>query len=82
MQAADVLSALVGARIAHRPSECAALLLSLTADPSPSFQQVAEAAVAGLDGIGMPKSEPMAMIPSSGGRSLKAAANDLLLQNS
>ena len=58
VQAADVLSALVGARIAHRPSECAALLLSLTADPSPSFQQVAEAAVAGLDRIGMPKSEP------------------------
>ena len=58
VQAAGVLSALVEARMPHRPSECAELLLALTADPSPSFRQVAEAAVAGLDGIGMPESEP------------------------
>ena len=57
-QAAAVLSALVEARMPDRPSECAELLLTLTADPSPSFRQVAEAAVAGLDGIGMPNSEP------------------------
>ena len=56
-QAAVVLSALVAARMPHRPSECAELLLTLTADASPSFRQVAEAAVAGLDGIGMTDSE-------------------------
>ncbi len=58
VHAVDVLSELVEARMPHRPSECAELLLALTADPSTSFQRVAEAAVAGLDGIGMPKSGP------------------------
>jgi len=53
-QAAAVLSALVEVRMPDRPSECAELLLTLTADPSPSFRQVAEAAVAGLDGIAKP----------------------------
>ena len=57
VRAAAVLSALVEARMPDRPSECAELLLVLTTNPSPSFQQVAEAAVAGLDGIGMPDSK-------------------------
>ncbi|MBI4908358.1 MAG: 2OG-Fe(II) oxygenase [Acidobacteria bacterium] len=51
--AASVLSALVLARMAARTNECAGLLLMLANDPSPSFQEVAEAAVAGLDGIGI-----------------------------
>ncbi|MFN0106095.1 MAG: 2OG-Fe(II) oxygenase [Bryobacteraceae bacterium] len=58
VRAAAVLSALVGKRMPHRPIECAELLLTLTADPSPPLRQVAEAAVAGLDGIGMPGSKP------------------------
>lgn len=56
-QAAPILAALVEARMPDRPCECAELLLTLTADRSPSFREVAEAAVAGLDGIGMPGSE-------------------------
>ena len=58
IQAATVLSALVGARMPHRPGECAELLLALAGNPSPSFRQIADAAVAGLDSIGMPNSEP------------------------
>ena len=57
VEAAAVLSALVGARMPHRPSACAELLLALTANPSPSFRKVAEAAVAGLDAIGMANSQ-------------------------
>ena len=57
VEAAAVLSALVGARMPHRPSACADLLLALTANPSPSFRKVAEAAVAGLDAIGMANSQ-------------------------
>ena len=59
MRAAVVLSALVEVRMPHRPSECTELLLTLAEDPSPSLRQVAEAAVAGLDGIGMPESESL-----------------------
>jgi len=57
-QAAAVLSALVEARMPDRPGGCAELLLGLAANPSPSFGQIADAAVAGLDGIGAPGSEP------------------------
>ena len=57
IQAATVLSALVGARMPDRPSECTELLLALAGNPSPLFRQVAEAAVAGLDSIGMPESK-------------------------
>lgn len=41
-----------------RPNECAELLLALAGNPSPLFRQIAEAAVAGIDSIGMPKSKP------------------------
>ena len=57
VDAAAVLSALVGARMPHRPGACADLLLALTANSSPSFRKVAEAAVAGLDAIGMANSQ-------------------------
>ena len=57
-RAAAVLSALVQARMRARSAECVELLLALTTVASPSFQQVAEAAVAGLDGIAKPNSEP------------------------
>ena len=57
MQTTAVLSALVGARMPDRPGECVELLLTLAADSPPSFRQVAEAAVAGLDGIRVPDSE-------------------------
>ncbi len=57
-RAAAVVSALVEARMANRPGACAELLLALTADRPASFRQVAEAAVAGLDRIGLPESRP------------------------
>ena len=41
-----------------KPAECVALLLAVTADPSPSFRKVAQSAVAGLDGIAIRNSEP------------------------
>ena len=58
IQAATVLSALVGARMPDRPSECTELLLALAGNPSPLSKQIVEAAVAGLDRIGMPESKP------------------------
>jgi len=57
-QAAGVLSALVSARMRERPSECTELLVALSENPSLRFPEVAEAAVAGLDSIGTPESEP------------------------
>jgi hypothetical protein len=60
-RATGVLSALIEARMPDHPTECVGLLLNLAADPLPSFQQVAEAAVAGLDSIGAPNSEPDAL---------------------
>ena len=59
MRAAVVLSALVRERMPHRPCECAELLLALTEEASPAFLQIAEAAVAALDGIGRPDSKPV-----------------------
>ncbi len=63
VQGAAVLSALVGARMRNRPGECAELLRSLGADISSSFGQVAEAAVAGLDGIGILDSKSVQLAP-------------------
>ena len=57
-QAAVVLSHLVSARMPEYPNECTELLLMLGANPSLRFPEVAEAAVAGLDTIGAPESEP------------------------
>ena len=57
LRAADVLTALVAARMSGRPSECAELLLALSADGSSAYRKVGAAAVAGLDGIGMPGAE-------------------------
>jgi hypothetical protein len=51
-KAADVLSILVSASMPRRPNECAKLLLALSENASPCFLQVAEAAIAALDGIG------------------------------
>jgi len=62
-QAAACLSALVEARMRDHPCECAELLLSLGADISSSFGQVAEAAVAGLDRIPMPDAKPGQLAP-------------------
>ena len=56
-RAAAVLSTLVSARIPERPSECAELLLALGENPSLCFPEVAEAAVAGLDFIGVHDSQ-------------------------
>ena len=54
-KAAEVLAALMEARMANRPNECAQLLLALGAtEPPPSFWRVANAAVEGIDGIGIP----------------------------
>jgi hypothetical protein len=60
MQAAGVLSTLVSARMPERPNECAELLLALSENTALRFPEVAEAAVAGLDSIGTPDSEPEA----------------------
>ena len=59
-RAAAVLSTLVSARMPERPNECTELLQALGEDPSLRFPEVAEAAVAGLDGIGMRGSKPEA----------------------
>lgn len=56
-QAAAVLSTLVETRMPVRPTQCAELLHALPPDRSPFLRLVAEAAVAGLDGIGMLASE-------------------------
>lgn len=50
-RAAAVLSTLVSARMPERPGELAELLLAMSENPSHCFQEVAEAAVAGLDFI-------------------------------
>ncbi len=56
-KASAALSALLEARMPDKPAECAELLLALGADSTPSFRKVAEAAVAGLDGIAAPRSK-------------------------
>lgn len=56
-RAAAVLSALMSARMPDRPAECVALLLALAGKPAYAFSEVAEAAVAGLDHIGIGGSE-------------------------
>ena len=56
--ASVVLSALVKARMPDHPAECIELLRNLSGDSSPSFEQVAKAAVAGLDRIVGQNSEP------------------------
>jgi hypothetical protein len=59
-KAAAVLSILMSARMPERPGECAELLLALSENTSLRFLQVAEAAVAALDGIGTCVSNPHA----------------------
>jgi len=59
-RAPAVLSALVSARMADHAAECAELLLALAGKPAYSFAEVAEAAVAGLDRIGIGGSESAA----------------------
>jgi hypothetical protein len=55
-KAAEMLAALMEARMADRPSECAELLLALgVTNPPPSFRLVAKAAVEGIDAIGIPR---------------------------
>jgi hypothetical protein len=56
-RAAAILSALVSARMPDRPAECVALLLALAGKPACAFSAVAEAAVVGLDRIGISGSE-------------------------
>lgn len=51
-KAGAAFSALLSARMAYRPCECAEFLLTLSEDPTTRFPEVAEAAVAGLDRIG------------------------------
>jgi hypothetical protein len=64
-QAAAVLSNLISARMAQRPNECAALLLALSENPSLCSPEVAEAAVAGIDGIGTrPQEEQFSWEPT------------------
>lgn len=55
---AMLLSTLVSARMPDRPNECTELLLALSEEPSRCFQEVAEAAVAGLDRIGTRDARP------------------------
>jgi len=59
-QAGAILSILVSARMPERPNECTELLLALSENPSLCFQEVAKAAVAGLDRIGTRDSTPEA----------------------
>ncbi|MEP7362653.1 MAG: hypothetical protein ABI972_05310 [Acidobacteriota bacterium] len=50
--AAEILAALMEARMANRPNECAQLLLALGAtDPPPSFRLVAQTGVEGIGGV-------------------------------
>ena len=51
-QAGAILSTLVSARMPERPNECTELLLALSENPSLCFPEVAEAVVAGVDGVG------------------------------
>lgn len=57
-QAASIVSALIRARMPDRPCACTELLRCLPANPSPSFLVVADAAVEGIDGIGISDSGP------------------------
>jgi hypothetical protein len=55
--ASALLSALVAARIPDHPVECVELLLAPAGKPAYAFPEVAEAAVAGIDRIGISGSE-------------------------
>ncbi len=56
-RAPAVLAALMSARMPDRPTACAELLVALAAKPAHAFSEVAEAAVAGIDRIGISGSE-------------------------
>ncbi|HEY6341199.1 MAG TPA: 2OG-Fe(II) oxygenase [Bryobacteraceae bacterium] len=56
-KATSVFAALASAQMPKHPSECAALLLALSGDPSHCFPDVAAAAVEGIGRIGASKPE-------------------------
>ncbi len=82
VRAADVVSALVSARMPEHPNECTELLLALSENPAPCFLDVAKAAVGCLDSIGADdsKTETFDWKPEKRKRPLRPEFLENLLQ--